>query len=368
LQPKYEGLYTLNIIAADVDGNTISGATYTIKEVGATAESTNGKLEGGKTYVVSVSADGYVQSNVAVDLPKVKTNTTKDVYVTLSKEVAGTVKISGEVKIADKTFSAQKIELKKDGVLLGIDEGYTYNFEVSDTYFTVATRAEATKSATFDMTIVDNNGVEVSFQKTFSVSASGEGTNQAANDDVNITVVYSDETTTGTVESVVKTFTNACNNEETTKNVAIKYNTLSGTKIEDGYTSLLSAAGITASNSNFYNPIIAALNPQGVTATELTWGEEATDKSYVLAALSELQSITIEYLGSTVTRSITGFQVDEKDVEIAALQSLVGAKAALTTADGSINLTNDVVINVGHGHSHGHGAGNNAGGGIITAE
>ncbi len=374
LQPKYNGLYTLNVVAADENGTVLTDATTVIREIGVTTAAENGKLEGGKTYVVIVSADGYTTSQVTVELPKVKTNTTKGVYVVLSKKATGTVKIFGEVKIGNKTFSAHKIELRaQDGTLLGIDEGYTYNFEVSESYFTAKTRAAVSKSATFQMTIVDNNGVELTFEKTYEITVSEDGSNQGsdsnsqASSDVIIKVATTDETTDNVVIATETITSGVYNSEESAVDVDIVYTPYTGSTIVDGYTSVLASANVTADNSNFYDAIIEALNPTKVTATEFEKASKTTTGKVSIEALTILNSVKASHIATSVERTVSGISVDGK--EFTDIESLSGvikkAKSTITTAAGQATLEPNTTY-VGHGHSH--GGSNNAGGGISNAE
>jgi hypothetical protein len=374
LQPKYNGLYTLNVVAADENGTVLTDATTVIREIGVTTAAENGKLEGGKTYVVIVSAEGYTTSQVTVELPKVKTNTTKGVYVILNKKATGTVKIFGEVKIGNKTFSAHKIELRaQDGTLLGIDEGYTYNFEVSESYFSVKTRAAVSKSATFQMTIVDNNGVELTFEKTYEITVSEDGSNQGsdsnnqASSDVIIKVATSDVTKDNVVIATETITSGVYNSEESAVDVDIVYTPYAGSVIADGYTSVLAAANVTADNSNFYDAIIEALNPTKVTATEFEKASKTTTGKVSIEGLTILNSVKASHIATSVERTVSGISVDGvefKDIE--SLSDVIGkAKSTITTAAGQATLEPNTTY-VGHGHSH--GGSNNAGGGISNAE
>jgi hypothetical protein len=377
LQPKYNGLYTLNVVAADENGTVLTDATTVIREIGVTTAAENGKLEGGKTYVVIVSAEGYTTSQVTVELPKVKTNTTKGVYVILSKKATGTVKIFGEVKIGNKTFSAHKIELRsQDGKeLLGIDEGYTYNFEVSESYFTVKTRAAVSKSATFQMTIVDNNGVELTFDKTYEITVSEDGSNQGsdsnnqASSDVIIKVATTDVTTDNVVIATETITSGVYNSEEGAVDVDIVYTPYTGSTIVDGYTSVLAAANVTADNSNFYDAIIEALNPTNETATEFKKASETTTGKVSIEALTILNSVKASHIATSVERTVSGISVDGKEFKnIESLKNVIDkAKSTITTAAGKATLEPNTTY-VGHDHTHGHGGSNNAGGGISNAE
>jgi hypothetical protein len=377
LQPKYNGLYTLNVVAADENGTVLTDATTVIREIGVTTAAENGKLEGGKTYVVIVSAEGYTTSQVTVELPKVKTNTTKGVYVILSKKATGTVKIFGEVKIGNKTFSAHKIELRsQDGKeLLGIDEGYTYNFEVSESYFTVKTRAAVSKSATFQMTIVDNNGVELTFEKTYEITVSEDGSNQGsdsnnqASSDVIIKVATTDVTTDNVVIATETITSGVYNSEEGAVDVDIVYTPYTGSTIVDGYTSVLASANVTADNSNFYDAIIEALNPTKVTATEFKKASETTTGKVSIEALTILNSVKASHIATSVERTVSGISVDGKEFKnIESLKNVIDkAKSTITTAAGKATLEPNTTY-VGHDHTHGHGGSNNAGGGISNAE
>jgi hypothetical protein len=377
LQPKYNGLYTLNVVAADENGTVLTDATTVIREIGVTTAAENGKLEGGKTYVVIVSAEGYTTSQVTVELPKVKTNTTKGVYVILSKKATGTVKIFGEVKIGNKTFSAHKIELRsQDGKeLLGIDEGYTYNFEVSESYFTVKTRAAVSKSATFQMTIVDNNGVELTFDKTYEITVSEDGSNQGsdsnnqASSDVIIKVATSDVTKDNVVIATETITSGVYNSEEGAVDVDIVYTPYTGSTIVDGYTSVLASANVTADNSNFYDAIIEALNPTKVTATEFKKASETTTGKVSIEALTILNSVKASHIATSVERTVSGISVDGKEFKnIESLKNVIDkAKSTITTAAGKATLEPNTTY-VGHDHTHGHGGSNNAGGGISNAE
>jgi hypothetical protein len=260
----------------------------------------------------------------------------------------------------------------QDGTLLGIDEGYTYNFEVSESYFSVKTRAAVAKSATFQMTIVDNNGVELTFNKTYEITVSEDGSNQGsdsnnqASSDVIIKVATSDVTKDNVVIATETITSGVYNSEENPLSVDIVYTPYSGSVIVDGYTSVLAAANVTADNSNFYDAIIEALNPNNVTATEFAKADKTATGKVAIEALTILNSVKVSHIATSVERTVKGITVDGNKYEVDALSAIVDkAKSAITTAAGQATLEPNTTF-VGHGHSHGNS--NNAGGGISNAE
>ncbi len=70
----------------------------------------------------------------------------------MTKAPVGVVKISGVLTVNGALYNAKAITLynEEKSKVLGVDEGYTYNFEVPADLFTVLTRADSEKkSATF---------------------------------------------------------------------------------------------------------------------------------------------------------------------------------------------------------------------------
>jgi hypothetical protein len=409
MQPKNDGKYTVNFIVADENGDPITGATVTVKELGAdgdgevAANNTVEGLEGGKTYIAYVKAKNYVQSNQIFELDEVRTATSKNLYVTLSKRASGTVKIYGEVKIGKKAFSAKKIELKNAaGKLVGIDEGYTYNFEVSEDEFTeveatsasskTARRTRAsdgsvTKSATFNLTIVDNNDIEITVEKTYDIvvtedgtigdkkndtnvggeSGSTNGENHSTNQNIVIVVTVDEASEDVTINNVTvaKTFTNTANEAI---DVEYQYTGYTGSTFTKGdtYDSALKALG---EESNFYDAIVEALNPNSID-TDAKMAEAVTKAKITVNATSILTSVDVTNKATKVTRTVTGFKIDGKDASVKALTSFVDQKVStiITTAAGIEAKGNQAVVITHDGTDLSHGTDSNAGGGSGSAE
>jgi len=115
---------------------------------------------------------------VTVELLKLRSSESgkdKTVIVTLTETPVGVVKISGVLTVNGTLYNAKAITLKdSDNKILGVDEGYTYNFEVPANLFAVETRADSEKkSATFTFVIVGPNNETITFTKKIEITSDG---------------------------------------------------------------------------------------------------------------------------------------------------------------------------------------------------
>ncbi|MDO4163104.1 MAG: PEGA domain-containing protein [Bacteroides sp.] len=384
LQPTYNGTYNLNLV--ETSGLTIDASEYTIQQ-GET--SVSAPLSAG-TYLITVTKEGYKTNYTTVELPKLRTDAdteTKTVYVTLvpeEEEEVGTVHIRGELKMNGSYYSAKSIKIysyenSEKGELLGINEGYTYDFEVSEAYFTeVATRAEATttnKTATFYFEIVDQDEVTIAYTKEYTITTSGQGGSTSDADvtinfQVGITasdpVTVQDEATTVTID--------ICNDDETSGlPFTITYTKKEGTVVaESDYEEVLSGAGMTSGNT-LYDLIEAGLTPEAsseyTTTPNSVWNSK-TDAGYVIPVNYWLQTVDVAYSYTQISYEVSSITITAEGAELTEYPTaVIGASSKLNTANGIV-VDNYVLDTVSHSHSHGHGHGDNqnAGGGILESE
>jgi hypothetical protein len=378
LQPLYDGLYTINFEVRNSEGTLLNASDYTvaITQFGQTAAVQNGQLKGGNTYVVNVTADGYVPQYITVELPKSRVAATKDLSVTLNKKAVGKVVLYGDVTLFDEPINARKIVLSDaQGNVLGLASGYAYRFEVDEDLFTeveATTKASTVtrKSATFKFGITDETGITYTFDKTYTISTSSSSDSSSedtvVNSDVNIEVAVDLKSDVSYVIKESTVSSNYCNEEETSEEVKIEYNPYVGTSRE--------VSNAPEGNDIFAKAMRYAMG-EAVDGLVQRTDSVATVK-YTIPAQSVLVSFNLQYVGVKIVRTFNGFTVNGQEVEIESFDTddysdLIGKYTTTTThSDGSVAITDPEIqeISHDHGHGHGHGDSNNAGGGIIYAE
>ena len=134
----------------------------------------------------------------------------KVVAVTVTTVPSGTVQIFGQVHINGNPFYATAIKLyDASNKLLGVQEGYTYSFDVSDDLFTAAATRTDSKTATFTFEITAS-GITFEVTKTYSIT--GEVENVVSSDieiKINTTVGDAVSTTWGSDVTVDTNYTNS---------------------------------------------------------------------------------------------------------------------------------------------------------------
>lgn len=376
LQPLMNGTYTLQYNVTDDQGNIVTNYTAEVTKFGST-EAISGPLAGGETYLVQIVAEGYVNKYITLELPKTRTNVTKVVNVMLNKVATGMVQLFGEVKVNNLFLYAQSIKLySEDGSkLLGVQEGYTYSFEVSEDLFTTVTTTRAgstvTKSATFKLRIT-SDGITFDVIKTFTIIVSADGTITPGESESENTIeldITVGEPIVNTVDwgTAITSEINYTNSSDATIDYAAKYYPYEGAAINSAsnYAAVLEKMGITA-NSDIYEAVLLAL---GVNSSIEGIKLGTTEKTYTIPvpAQSILNSFTYFGAVSEITLSIKSVTVNGQ--EVAAFNELLGAKSVIDKATGEIRVTNTDIASISHGHGHDHGHGNgNAGGGIGDPE
>lgn len=375
MQPKYEGTYKLVVKDTEL-GNLVFGTDYTIQTVAGTAVTDINAVRGGETYVIKIEKAGYVTKYVTVELLKLRSSESgkdKTVIVTLTETPVGVVKISGVQTVNGTLYNAKAITLKdSDNKILGVDEGYTYNFEVPANLFAVETRADSEKkSATFTFVIVGPNNETITFTKKIEITSDG-----TSDSEVESPIEYKVNLSTPAVEEKIdEFFTKAtidiCNdNEPAGLAFNITYTDFIGTVVVEGdYADKLAELGLKDGNP-IYNQIVS-LMATGVTekfAEERITVNSEKDLNYVIPYDVWLKTAGLNRVYNQVTREIADITVNDVQV-VGTLEGLFGAKNVVKEAKG-IAFNGDWdwdTVSHAHAHGHGHGSGN-AGGGIIIPE
>ena len=368
MQPNMTGTYDLDLIVYNNSGSIIpaTGYTATVTAVGSSTILSTTGLEGGKTYLVQIVAEGYVDTYVTLELPAIrfdKQNVQKVVPVTLNSVPSGDVQIFGQININGNHFYASAIKLyDASNKLIGIQEGYTYSFLVSEDLFTASATRTASKTATFTFEITAA-GITFEVKKTYSVT--GESESVVVSDieiKVNTTVGSAVSTTYGNEVTETPNYTNS---SDVAVEYSFNYTSYEGSAVSTAsdYAAALEKLNITSTNP-FYQPVLVALNV--VNATGITAGASKTS-SIEVAAASILETFTYIATASEVTSTIDSVTADGE--AITTLAGLNGAKSVIDTATGLIEIKNTGIYPISHDHGHGHGHGSgNAGGGIIDPE
>ena len=285
----------------------------------------------------------------------------------------GVVKISGVLTVNGTLYNAKAITLKdSDNKILGVDEGYTYNFEVPANLFAVETRADSEKkSATFTFVIVGPNNETITFTKKIEITSDG-----TSDSEVESPIEYKVNLSTPAVEEKIdEFFTKAtidiCNdNEPAGLAFNITYTDFIGTVVVEGdYADKLAELGLKDGNP-IYNQIVS-LMATGVTekfAEERITVNSEKDLNYVIPYDVWLKTAGLNRVYNQVTREIADITVNDVQV-VGTLEGLFGAKNVVKEAKG-IAFNGDWdwdTVSHAHAHGHGHGSGN-AGGGIIIPE
>ena len=219
MQPKYEGTYKLAVKDTEL-GNLTFGTDYTIQTVSGTEVTDVDAVLGGETYIIKITKEGYVTKYVTAELLKLRSSESgkdKTIIVTLTKAPVGVVKISGVLTVNGALYNAKAITLynEEKSKVLGVDEGYTYNFEVPADLFTVLTRADSEKkSATFVFEIVGPNNETITFKKRIEIQDDGTSDSEV-DSPINYAVNLVDPAQTKKLEEFFKTVTvDICNDDE----------------------------------------------------------------------------------------------------------------------------------------------------------
>ena len=375
MQPKYEGTYKLAVKDTEL-GNLTFCTYYTIQTVSVTEVTDVDAVLGCENYIIKITKEGYVTKYVTAELLKLRSSESgkdKTIIVTLTKAPVGVVKISGVLTVNGALYNAKAITLynEEKSKVLGVDEGYTYNFEVPADLFTVLTRADSEKkSATFVFEIVGPNNETITFKKRIEIQDDGTSDSEV-DSPINYAVNLVDPAQTKKLEEFFKTVTvDICNDDEPAGlPFNITYMDYIGTvEVEGNYKTKLKEAGLTAGNP-IYEQIVSLMTANVI----VEFGKEEktlnskTDFDYVIPYDNWLKTLDVTRVYNQITREVASITVNDVPVE-GTLTNLNGANNVVKEANG-IELSNYIVDTVSHAHGHGHGHGSgNAGGGIVVPE
>jgi len=368
MQPKYDGKYTLNVVDSEL--GALAAADWKVTTLAG--EAVSSPYEGGQTYLITITKEGYVVKYVTVELPKTRTDVEKVINVTLTKQVIGKVKIYGELSLNGQLYNAKSIKLKNSkGNLLGVDEGYTYNFEVPATEFEVVTRAASeTKTATFTFEIVDPNNVKMSFNKTFTIKVTPDGSIEEGDSEVEAPIEFKvnvepdDLGVVNAWDDVYVMTVDICNDSDREPlPFTFEYRDYTGAEsvvAESDYVNKLNEAGL--KSGELYESIVdlMTINEEKFTST-LKEGKQEVPVQKLL------KTMKIVHKYAKVVYTLKDITVD--GAVVSEFEKAYGAKNTLKeAAKTDFDVTDLYDISHSHGHGHGHGDNQNAGGGMVEAE
>lgn len=372
---KYTGLYTIEVKATGENGQALEDVVVGITNMdGATIN--NGALLGGNSYIVKLSKEGYINKFITVELPKARVNTIKVITASMSKVITQKVRIHGEIILAGKLYNAKSIKLiNKDGKLLGIDEGYTYSFEVDESEFTkiVPTRAAKeteTRTAVFTIKIIDQNNATISFEKTFTIVTSEDGSIIPGEGETESPIEFKINVTPTQEPNSAWTVTNnmiidICNDEMTELSYKFQYKKYTGAEdvvAESNYIAKLAEANLTS--GDIFDAVVGLIEKAEANGINYT----LVDSIGKIPAQQLLKSFDIKHNYNKAVYTLESITVDGQEVQD--FVKAFGAKRTLKVAIEKPDFTNYIYTDISHSHGHGHGHGDNqnAGGGIIESE
>ncbi len=374
MQPKYEGKYTLKVV--DTELGALDAADWKVTTL--SGDAVTSPYAGGATYLVTIAKEGYVTKYITMELPKTRTDKEKILNVTLTKQVIGKVKIYGDLTIDNKPYEAKSIKLKnKNGVVLGIGQGWVYNFEVEATEFAVEaaeTKAVSeTKVATFTFEIVDINDIKISFEKKFTIVVAPDGSVEGSDSEQEAPIEFKVEVTPESnldenwSTKVVKTV-DWCNDDTKPHYMDVEYLNYTGMTVEGGdYKAKLASIGL-QNISPLYIAVEAKMTVGISDIKEETIIKKGED-GLKIPALHLMKTMTIFHPYNKVVRTLTAITVGGVETSSEELKSVYKANNILKQAVPSY-FEGGELYSIEHSHSHGHGHGDNqnSGGGIVEAE
>lgn len=382
--------YNLDVAALDADdmSDITANATIEVYAAGSTKLDKPYENLAAGTYKVKVSAEGYKTTiqyvNLAVVMVEKGTEAeTTNVEVVLSKKEQENITISGDLKFSGRWMLAKVVRLfGEDGTqYYGSDNSntYAYNFSVPATAFTkVSTTRAAGDVFNFlaTLTIVDENGIEISIPQTFSYtedetpSVPGE---EKPNVEIKVDFSFNavaDVIPTDTVaQPLVDEFNmSIINAEESEAKYSYDMPMFAGTKkISDAdYGSLNGESALAVAVKKAIEEKVATIEvvedyTKIIKDNAFTLTLPARTALVSITSYQDFESFEVGVKELTSTTYVNGVATETQGIEITGFTDVfakfVKAGAATVSQDGV------KYVGIDHGHSHGHGTGN-AGGGI----